>query len=63
MRYIIYYHDYFGNFNSLLNFLCSSDGKQQYINVSLIRYIHFFSVGLSCDIIVQSKAFITGFWF
>ena len=25
--------------------------------------IHFFSVGLSCDIIVQSKAFITGFWF
>ena len=27
------------------------------------REIHFFSVGLSCDIIVQSKAFITGFWF
>ena len=24
--------------------------------------IHFFSVGLSCDIIVLSKAFITGFW-
>ena len=44
MRYIIYYHDYFGNFNSLLNFLCSSDGKQQYINVSLIRYKYFFSL-------------------
>ena len=29
----------------------------------LAIYIHFFSVGLSCDIIVQSKAFITGFWF
>ena len=46
-RYHRHYHDYIGTFvtfNILLNFLSSSVGKQQYINVSLIRYNYFFSL-------------------
>ena len=41
-RYIKHYHDYIGNFKHFINILCSSVGKQQYINVSLIRYKYFF---------------------
>ena len=42
---------------------CNVYLSQYHFGIFGTSHIHFFSVGLSCDIIVQSKSFITGFWF
>ena len=56
-RYIKSYHDFiYVTFNILLNFLCSLEGKQQYINVSLIRYKYLFS---SMPVQVSVRPFFT----